>query len=135
MATSAHIIDQVATALADAGLVTYRPTGRYAATDVTPLVSGLTPASPDQVVVASTYITGLDNRTGLQLRLRTPAHGSPSELADQIRRVLHGRTDMPGIVAVFFVSGASLGQDAKGRPELTLNFHVVSDDPVTAYDA
>ena len=49
-------------------------------------------------------------------------------------RVSTWREDLPGIEAIAYQSGSRLGFDGQDRDEVSLNFHVLTDDPASAVE-
>lgn len=136
MSTSAQIRTAVKDAIVDAGVGTFRASGGYADSDTGPIFYGRMPSTPDRVIVITTYPTGLPYLTGVQIRCRGAAGSTVSaeDLADAVRPVLHGREDLPGIEAIAYQSGSRLGFDGQDRDEVSLNFHVLTDDPASAVE-
>jgi len=134
VSTSAQLRTAVKDALVAAGVGAYRAAGGYTSSDTGPIFYSRMPATPDRVIVITTYPVGLPYLTGVQVRCRGAAGSTVSaeDLADAVRPVLHGREDLPGIEAITYQSGARMGFDAQGRDEVSLNFHAMTDDPASA---
>lgn len=134
--TARTVREAATTALVTAGVGTFRTGGGYLPTDNAPIFYSRMPAAPDRVLALTAYPTGLPYVTGLQVRCRGAAGATVSaeDLADEVRAVLHGREDLPGIEALTYISGARLGFDQQGRDEVSLNFHALTDDPASAVE-
>ena len=134
MSTSAQLRTAVKDALVAAGVGAYRSGGGYTTSDSGPIFYSRMPATPDRVIVITTYPVGLPYLTGVQVRCRGAAGSTvpAKDLADAVRPVLHGREDLPGIEAIVYQSGARMGFDAQDRDEVSLNFHALTDDPASA---
>jgi hypothetical protein len=134
--TARDIRQAVATALADAGVGTYRANGGYLAGDTAPIFFSRMPSDPDRCIVVTAYPLALPYTTGVQVRCRGSAGATTSaeDLADAARAALHGREDIPGIEAMVLVGGGRIGFDAQDRDEVSWNFQAITSDPSVAVE-
>lgn len=132
MTYTSDLIDGLAALLADNGIGVYDPAGVYQASD-TGITVGIMPDSPDRCLCLTAYPvedTGLtDVTTGVQIRVR--AGRDPRDagsLDDSVFDLLHNARgyQLGGVpVAVSWrQSSAPLGQDDKGRTEISSNYYL-----------
>ncbi|MGW3191593.1 phage tail terminator protein [Streptomyces ardesiacus] len=131
MSHDADVLRGVAELLDVQGIGRYDPAAVLPA-DVTGIVLGKVPDGPDRVLGLTTYPVAdddsTDSVTGVQARMRwgTDAAGLVS-LADDVFNVLHNRRSysLRGVwVEISWrTSQAWIGQDTRGRMELTSNFY------------
>jgi hypothetical protein len=127
------LVDGLAALLQETGLGVYRPEGPAYTEDETGIVAGAMPEAPDRVLLLTPYPvedTDLEDViSGVQIRMRAGADPRDvGDLADDVRDVLHNRRHYwlgPVHVALSWrQSQAVLGQDARGRLELTSNYYL-----------
>ncbi|MEV7793422.1 minor capsid protein [Streptomyces sp. NPDC087512] len=132
MSHDADLLRGVAELLDTEGVGRYEPDTVLPA-DVTGIVLGKVPDGPDRALGLTPYpVTdddSTDSVTGLQVRMRwgTDAAGLV-DLADAVFNVLHNRRDyrLRGVwVEISWrQSQAWIGQDTRGRMELTANYYL-----------
>lgn len=99
--------------------------------------------SPDDVLVIATYPRPAPHEHGIQVRCRgrrpiagDEAVGAAAEVADDVRRALHGLRDQTwgetDVTLLWFVSLALLGPDDNDRDEVAVNFAALTSDPSTS---
>jgi hypothetical protein len=134
VAWTTAVLTGLAEHLAAAGHGTWRPTGVYAAGE-TGIAIGSVPATPDSVIVLTSYpveeSAPLDDvLLGVQIRCRAAGRDphDVTDMDDEIRDTLHGARDLqlgPAPVALIWrASHARLGPDANGRHETTSNYYL-----------
>lgn len=132
MTYTVDLTDGLAALIADTGLATYRPDGVYTDTE-TGITVGVIPDAPDRILCLTPYPvedTDLtDATTGIQVRMRAGRDPRDAQrLSDALFDLLHNRRGLlvGGIhVALCWrQSQAWIGQDAKGRMELTANYYL-----------
>jgi hypothetical protein len=125
------LLQGVAELLAAAGIGVYNPSGPLPA-GATGLVLGRMPDGPDRAIALNPYPVAdddsTDSVTGIQARMRTGTDITALvQLANDVFNVLHNRRDyrVRGVqVEVSWRnSQAWIGQDARGRMELTGNYY------------
>ena len=138
MSTSKDLRELVAGLLVDAGVGTYRASGKYLASDTSPIYFSRMQSSPDRLLVVTVYPRAEDHAHGVQVRCRGAAGGTVSaeDLADSVRSALHGLTDLhrgsTDVELLHVVSVARMGVDAGGRDEVAVNLRAVTSDPSTS---
>lgn len=131
MSYTTDLLTGLAQLLDTEGVADYQPTGAYT-TDQTAIVFTVMPDLPDRTLclnaypVEDTHLT--DAITGVQIRMR--AGRDPRDLdalADAVFDTLHSREcyEVGGVRVELSwrQSQALLGQDSKGRLELTSNYY------------
>ncbi|MGW0869950.1 minor capsid protein [Streptomyces sp. NPDC002740] len=127
----ADLLKGVAELLALEGVGTYSPTGALPP-DGTGIVLGRVPDGPDRVLGLTPYPVAdddsTDSVTGIQVRMRAGTNALDLvQLANDVFTVLHNRQgwDAHGVrVEISWRnSQAWIGQDSRGREELTSNYY------------
>lgn len=137
MSTSKDLREGVATRLHAAGIGTWRPFGKYLATDTAPIHLSRMPSELDRVLVVTVYPLGAYT-FGVQVRCRGAKGGNTSaeDLADAVRAELHGITDVTWgetqVDQLTLLNVARMGFDGSDRDEVAVNLRAVTSDPSTA---
>lgn len=135
---TSRLLTGLAEHLAAAGIATWRPDGKYQASEIGLVIRGI-PQSPDRIITLAAYpvasIQGMaDVTVGVQIRVRgTKDPRTAEDLADAIFDALDSAQglrwrDVP-VVQVYRQSYTSLGQDSAGRWELSSNYYVEAMRP------
>lgn len=139
MGYTRDVLDGTARLLATAGLGEYRPGGVYGPDEsVTAIGYGTRPEAPDRILwlnpypVEDTDLT--DVITGLQVWIRAgPDPLDVSDVADALFAVLHNRRGLlfgsTRVALIWRQSQALLGQDPRGRHEMTANYYLRGTRP------
>lgn len=132
-------VTAVATAVAQylhgRGLVSYRPSGGWTSTE-TAVLFGRYVERPDRQVALNVAEPGIEHGATLQVRVRgkSGVMFDAGDLAAPIKAALHGLQNLDcgaGLVVylISFTSATSLGYDANGRQDYSLNFLLSTSDP------
>lgn len=141
MSFTRDLLVGLAQMLDDHGAGTWRPTGAYQPGDLTPIVYGSVPASPDRVITLRAYDvdhdpTLSDSVQGLQVRTRSP-RADPLAMdddADAVFDVLHGLDHVELSTGVLIVLGerrssTPMGRDKNEREERSDNYYLTVHRP------
>lgn len=137
MGHTSQLLTGLAELMETAGLGVYRPDGAVADGETGIFLHRL-PEAPDKAYALTPYPvedTGQTDVTdGVQIRMRAgPDPTEVLDMADAVRDLLHMReATLLGTVRISLIwrqSQAPMGQDARGREELTSNYYARSTRP------
>lgn len=137
MSTATDLTAGTAAALAAAGVGTYDG-GPYAPDAVRPIFEFQSPPAPDEALTVYAYPRPAPHEHAVQVRCRGPVGGvgAASDIADDVRAVLHGLRDLTWggteLALLSFASVGLLGHDSNDRDEVTVNFVALTSDPSTS---